>query len=168
MVPTAQVGNDLHSFLLCTLRVPHACISAAGMYLSCSLCFPQGLQNYGAPRIPGAPRIVISLSLDGPLCAFLPRHWPGWMAHATKLSAGTTALCWLSWPFGKGFFYSPQSLSKGSQSQHGASSFLPQQFPNSGYQPEIQPPEPLIRKVLRNVLKERTGEKERCWSSGCS
>lgn len=36
---------------------------------------------------------------------------------------------------------------------------FPQQFPSSGYQPQIQPPEPLIRKVLGNVLKERTGGK---------
>lgn len=37
---------------------------------------------------------------------------------------------------------------------------FPQQFPSSGYQPQIQPPEPLIRKVLGNVLKERTGGKK--------
>lgn len=121
--------------------------------------FPRVHRIMVPPGFLGLPGSLFLCLLTSPFCAFLPRHWPGWMAHAAKLSAGTTALCWLSWPFGKGLFYRPQSLSKGSQSQHGASSFLPQQFPSSGYQPQIQPPEPLIRKVLGNVLKERTGGK---------
>lgn len=121
--------------------------------------FPRVHRIMVPPGFLGLPGSLFLCLLTGPLCAFLPRHWPGRMAHAAKLSAGTTARCWLSWPFGKGLFYSPQSHSKGSPSQHGASSFLPQQFPSSGYQPQIQPPEPLIRKVLGNVLKERTGGK---------
>lgn len=132
------------------------------------IAFSPGFTELWCPQVSWGSQGRYFCLLTGPLCAFLPRHWPGWTAHAAKLSAGAMALCWLSWPFDKGLFYSSQSLSKRSQSQHGASCFLPQQFPNSGYQPQIQPPEPLIRKELGNVLKERTGGKERYWSSGCS
>lgn len=135
---------------------PHLCSRDVSVLFT---VFSPGLTElWCSPGFLGLLRPLFLGFLADPLCTFLPRHCPGYML--LGFSPGVTALCWLPWPSGKGLFYSPQSLSKRSQSQHGASSFFPQQFPNSGYQPQDEPPELLIRKVLRNVLKERMGGKK--------